>query len=282
MNLKKIFCCFSFLALIVGLIACGNDTSETKLPEQAGTQSQMPAQTLANPDAQPAAYSGKVAETQDVSPYTYVRLVDGTGKEIWAAVPQTQLKIGEEIALQDGIVMTNFSSKTLNRTFESIVFAAGFVRGSENDAGRTAAGAGAGSAGAGQSEGSPQGMTSQSGGGSSRAIASFAGVKVEKSAAKNGYTVAELFDKAADLNNRKVTVKGMVVKISPNIMGKNWIHIQDGTGDPAKNTHDLVVTSQALAEKGSIVSLEGVLAADKDFGFGYKYDVLIEDAVVVE
>ena len=282
MNIKKIFRCFAILALIVGLTACGGDKSETNSPEQAGTQSQMPVQTPSNPDDQLAAYSGKVMETKDVSPYTYVRLLDGAGNEIWAAVPETQLEIGEQIALQDTVVMNNFSSKTLNRTFESIIFAARLVRGSGNGAVSTPADAGSSSADVAQSSGNPHGMASSSSGGSSRAIASFAGVKVEKSAAENGYTVGELFDKAAELNNRKVTVKGMVVKISPNIMGKNWIHIQDGTGDPSKNTHDLVVTSQALAEKGSIVSLEGVLAADKDFGFGYRYDVLIEDAVVVE
>lgn len=280
MNIKKIACCFSSLALIVGWIACSNDTSEINPPEQAGKQSQLPAQTP--PASQPAAFSGKVLETQDVSPYTYVRLDDGAGNEIWAAVPETQLEIGEEIALQGGVVMTNFKSKTLNRTFESIIFASGLVRGSENDAVQTPAVAGGSSSDAVQSEGGPHGMTSQSSGGSARAIVSFTGVQVEKSTAQNGYTVGELFDKAVSLNNRKVTVKGMVVKISPNIMGKNWIHIQDGTGDPSKNTHDLVVTSSALVEKGTIISLEGVLAADKDFGFGYRYDVLIEDAVVVE
>lgn len=61
-----------------------------------------------------------------------------------------------------------------------------------------------------------------------------------------------------------------------------WLHIQDGTGDPTANTHDLVVTSSAMVEKDTVVSLEGVLAAGKDLGFGYKYDVLIEDAVVVK
>ena len=136
--------------------------------------------------------------------------------------------------------------------------------------------------GADQSKVSPQGMTLQSSGGSTRAIVSFTGIKVEKSTAQNGYTVGELFAKAVNLNNQKVTVKGRVVKISPNIMGKNWIHIQDGTGDQTKNTHDLVVTSSAIVEKGTIVSLEGVLAAGKDFGSGYRYDVLIEDAVVVK
>jgi hypothetical protein len=178
--------------------------------------------------------------------------------------------------------MTNFNSKTLNRTFESIIFASGVIRGSENKTVRTAGGANGSSSGAVHSAVSSHGMTSQSSGGSTRAIVSSTGVKVEKSTAQNGYSVGELFAKAVNLNDQKVTVKGRVVKISPNIMGKNWLHIQDGTGEPTKNTHDLVVTSSAIAEKGTIISLEGVLAASKDFGFGYKYDVLIEDAVVVK
>jgi hypothetical protein len=110
----------------------------------------------------------------------------------------------------------------------------------------------------------------------------FSKVKVEKSTAPNGYTVAELFAKGASLNNQKVTVRGQVVKVNPNIMGKNWIHIQDGTGDPAKNTHDLVVTSADIAKIGDIISIEGTLAADKDFGFGYKYDVIVENAVIMK
>jgi len=280
MNIRKIGCFLNSLALMVGLIACGNDISETDPSTQAAHQSQIPAQIPSDP--QIAAFSGKVVEKRDAAPYTFVRLDDGAGNDIWAAIPKTQLEIGEEIALKGGFVMKNFNSKTLDRTFESIVFASGLVRGSENMTVRTPGLASGHSSGAVQSEVSPRGMTSQSSGGSTRAIVSFTGVKVEKSTAQNGYTVGELFAKAVDLNNQKVTVKGRVVKISPNIMGKNWLHIQDGTGDPTTNTHDLVVTSSAIVEKGAIISLEGVLAAGKDFGFGYKYDVLIEDAVVVK
>ena len=280
MNIKKIGCCLNSLALIAGLIACGNDISETNPSTQAGRQSQKSVQTPSDP--QLAAFSGKVVETQDVSTYTYVRLDDGAGKQIWAAVPQTQVEIGEEVALKGGTVMTNFNSKTLNRTFESIIFASGFVRGSENKIARTTGGANGSSSDAVQPASSPDGMTSQSSSGSTRAIVSFSGVKVEKSTAQNGYTVGELFAKAVNLNNQKVTVKGRVVKISPNIMGKNWLHIQDGSGDPSTNTHDLVVTSSAVVEKDTVISLEGVLAADKNFGSGYRYDVLIEDAVVVK
>jgi len=280
MNIRKIGCCLNSLALIAGLIACGNDISETNPSTQAGRQSQKSVQIPSDP--QLAAFSGKVMEKQDVSTYTYVRLDEGAGKQIWAAVPQTQVEIGEEVALKGGTVMTNFNSKTLNRTFESIIFASGLVRGSENKTTRTPGGANGKSAEAVQSATGPHGMTSQSSSGSSRAIVSFTGVKVEKSTAQNGYTVGELFAKAVNLNDQKVTVKGRVVKISPNIMGKNWIHIQDGTGDPTTNTHDLVVTSSAIVEKDTVISLEGILAAGKNFGSGYRYDVLIEDAVVVK
>jgi hypothetical protein len=183
MKIKKIFCFLSSLALIAGLIACGNDAPETGSMAQAGR-----------------------------------------------------------------------SSEEAPGTFSDMA----------------------------RSEGVSHGMGSKSSGGSSSAIVPLAGAKVERSTAENGYTVGELFARAADLNKQKVTVQGQVVKISRNIMGRNWIHIQDGTGDPMKNTHDLVITSSALVEKGSVVSLEGVLAADKDFGAGYRYDVIIENAVVVK
>jgi hypothetical protein len=124
------------------------------------------------------------------------------------------------------------------------------------------------------------GLTAQTPGG--HAKVPFSKVKVEKSTAQNGYTVAEIFAKGASLNKQKVTVRGRVVKVNPNIMGRNWIHIQDGTGDPAKNTYDLVVTSADTAKIGDIITVEGTLATDKDFGFGYKYDVIVEDAVLTK
>ena len=64
-------------------------------------------------------------------------------------------------------------------------------------------------------------------------------------------------------------------------MGRNWIHLQDGTGNPESNTHDLVVTtSQEPAADWDIITIEGVLAADKDFGSGYSYAAIIEEASI--
>lgn len=65
-------------------------------------------------------------------------------------------------------------------------------------------------------------------------------------------------------------------------MGKNWLHLQDGSGDPMKNTHDLVVTTTEEVSGPKIVTIEGTLAAEKDFGAGYKYTIIVEDSTVLE
>ena len=65
-------------------------------------------------------------------------------------------------------------------------------------------------------------------------------------------------------------------------MGKNWIHLQDGSGNPMHNSHDLVVTTSETVEVDNIVTIEGTLAAEKDFGAGYKYAAIIEDAAIIK
>lgn len=117
-------------------------------------------------------------------------------------------------------------------------------------------------------------------GGSTAAMAPFADSKVEKATGENAFTVAEIFAKNKELHGKTVRVQGKVVKYNPGIMGKNWIHIQDGTGDPMKSTHDLVATSVETATVGEVITVQGRLAADKDFGAGYSYIALIEDAKI--
>ena len=118
-------------------------------------------------------------------------------------------------------------------------------------------------------------------GGSTGAVAPLQeGVAVPK--ADNGYTIEEIFTKAGELDGKKVRLQGKVVKFSPNIMGTNWVHLQDGTGNPMQNTHDLVVTTGETVEVNSVVILEGTLAKDKDFGAGYKYAAIVEKAAVIK
>jgi hypothetical protein len=210
-----------------------------------------------------AGLSGKVVETMDAGGYTYVCL-EKNGKKTWVAVSQTKVAVGSKMAFQPGSEMTNFTSKSLGRTFDSIIFSGGAIASGTAPAGHPAAGA------------TPQGAT----GSKAQTAAMDKSVKVEKAAGPNAYTVAEVYAKRSALNKKKVAVKGKVAKVSQGIMGKNWIHIQDGSGDQQKGTHNLVATTQDLAAVGDIVTITGTFAKDRDFGAGYLYKAIVEDAKV--
>ncbi len=105
-------------------------------------------------------------------------------------------------------------------------------------------------------------------------------VKVDKAKGADAYTVAELYAESAKLDKKTVTIRGKVVKVSAGIMDRNWIHLRDGSGDAAKKTNNLVVTSKDLPKVGDIVTATGTLAKDKDFGMGYRYAVIVEEAKV--
>lgn len=91
-------------------------------------------------------------------------------------------------------------------------------------------------------------------------------------------SVADVFAKKDSLAGKEVTVRGKVMKFSPMIMGKNWVHLQDGSGDPAAGTNDLTLTTMDSAKVGDVVLAKGSLSVNKDFGAGYTYDVILEDA----
>jgi len=280
------------LALLLTTTACNSQSNETATPATPAAPAEQQATTPAEPAAQaaPATKKGKVLETMDASGYTYMHVDEGDTKE-WVAIPQSKIEKDQEVSFYDGIVMENFQSKSLNRTFEKIIFSNGLV-GQEGAAPAAAAPAAAtegaasfnealkaeGAAGApGATAGAPQAMGSQ------KAVVPFAEIKVDKASGANSYTVGELFQKATDLNGKSIRIKGKVVKVSTKIMGLNWLHIQDGSGDPAQNTHDLVVTTAAEpAADWDIVTVEGTLTANKDFGSGYSYKVLIEGATVTK
>lgn len=238
--------------------------------------------------------SGKVLETMNAAGYTYVSVETAAGP-VWAAIPESKVEVGQEIVLAGGMEMKNFESKVLGRTFDSVIFSSGIVPAGGEAAAPSAPAApmaqGEASAHAQGGESFSAAMQQEAGsqmaagavpasGGSAAAMVPSTDVKVDKAEGENAYTIGDLFAKKADLNDKKVKIRGKVVKVSKMIMGKNWLHLQDGTGDAKTNTHDLVVTTMAEAEKDAVVVVEGTMRADKDFGSGYRYDVLVEDAEV--
>ena len=275
---KFISLCCS-LVLVIGLTACSKDKPE----EQASTP--QPAQQQAAPEAAtPAPMTGKVLESMDAAGYTYINVETETGEK-WIAVNLSAVEVGEEITFMDGMVMQNFFSKSLDRTFPEIVFSSGLVGKGATPPGMPPAGTGADSfSQALSSEGTALAPAAgEMVTGSKKAVVEFAEIKVDKAPGENSYTVAEIFSKATELNGQTVVIRGKVVKVSPRIMGRNWIHIQDGTGSPGDSTHDLVITtSQEAGADCDIITMEGVLTANKDFGSGYSYAVIIEEASLKE
>ena len=202
--------------------------------------------------------SGKVVETMDGGGYTYVNL-EKDGKKTWVAFSTLPTRVGDNLTFNGCMEMPNFQSKALNRKFDTILFC-----------GEPTVKPGASAA----------KLKDKKSPGSTGAVAAAGKIKVEKASGANAYTVAEIFAKRGALNGKQVVVKGQVVKVASGIMDKTWIHLQDGTGSEKQKTHDLVVTSKDSAEVGDVVTVSGTLAKDKDFGSGYKYNVIIEKGIV--
>ena len=92
---------------------------------------------------------------------------------------------------------------------------------------------------------------------------------------KGGVTVAELYANSESYKEKTVKIKGQVTKFNSNIMGKNWVHIQDGTKD--SENYDLTITTKEVVKVGDMVTFEGTITLKKDFGAGYFYEVIMEN-----
>jgi hypothetical protein len=93
-------------------------------------------------------------------------------------------------------------------------------------------------------------------------------------------TVANLNQNKAGLGGKTISAQGKVVKVNNGIMGRNFVHVQDGSGDASKGTNNLVVTSKQTANVGDQVIISGVVVLNRDFGMGYSYPLLIEEATI--
>ena len=246
---------FPILLVAAATLACNSNKGSAPM---VAAPVQAPA--AAAPAAEPA-ITGKLLERIKASPYSYLRIKTAQG-EVWAAVPETKLEKGVEVTVVNPMVMRDFESKALKRTFAEIFFG-------------TLAPAGGAAAAPAPAVANPHGQLGQP------ATAIEVG-KVEKATGADARTVAEAWAQKASLKEKSVTIRGKVVKYNADVMGKNWIHLQDGSGEAPKGTHDITFTSMDKVAKGDTVTLRGTLRTDKDFGSGYTYTVLVEDAKVVK
>lgn len=216
------------------------------------------------------AVAGTIAELLEVPGYTYLKLETGSGAR-WAAVPAAQgLSVGQRVTLKDGMPMRQFVSKALNRTFDEILFASGVEAGGAKEP-----------AAAPPAHRSDDEIIRQAHADGAATPAPL-GAPVAKASGPDAVTVEEVYVKRAALKDRTVTLRGAVVKYTKGVLGKNWLHVRDGSGSAAEHTDDVVVTTTAATSVGAVVTVRGALRLDRDLGSGYLFPVLIEDAQLLD
>jgi hypothetical protein len=248
--------------LLVALAVVGCKKKEPA-PQAAAPQAAAPGMPEAS-----ATVKGTVLERLDAPPYSYIRIKTAEG-ESWVAVPKAEVANGAEIVVSGAMPMSDFESKTLKRKFATVYF--GTLAGAE----------GAQPAAAGPAEGmggSPPNMAAQHAA-AAAGPSDVGNVKVPKASGADARTVAEVYAQRAALKEKPVTIRGKVVKYNEGIMGRNWMHIRDGSGTAGKD-NDLTITTAEKAGVGDVVVVKGTVRVDKDFGAGYAYPVIIEDAKI--
>lgn len=238
-------------SFLLATIACDQVPASADDP-----QAQAPAATEESAGLPGQSIVGTVISTMDASNYTYVEVDTGQDR-VWAAGPKTSVVVGETVSLSGSMPMPNFHSESLDRTFDRLYFVSAIRRRSQPS-------------GTGASDSAPHAGKTQP-----PPEMDIKGI----ARAENGHTIAEVFEGRADLAGQEIAVRGVVVKVNAQILGRNWLHLQDGTVGPDGETN-LIVTSSETAAVGSTVLVRGTLATDRDLGHGYHYDALIEEASV--
>ena len=249
------------LLAAVAIAAAGCKKSEPAGQQPAGAPS-------AEAGAPSTRLEGKLLEKIDAPPYTYLKIKTASA-ETWAAVPKADVAVGQQVTVVDAMPMEKFESKTLKRTFDVVYF--GNVPGP----------------GAAAAAGAPAGAEGGAGMAAQHAVAAsgpseVGDVKVAKATGADARTVAEVWAQRKALKDKPVTIRGKVVKFNPGIMGKNWLHLRDGSGTADKKDNDITITTADTVAVGDVVTAKGKVLVEKDFGAGYAYPVIIEEAKVAK
>lgn len=259
--MKHTFSIVLFAAALL-LVGCGGEPKVIEAETDATTDAPAASGSLFT-DAPPvvgsapsggsvdgAVHRVEVLEVLPTQKYSYMRVKENA-EEYWVAVlKRDDIKPGQTYAFSGGLLKRNFQSQEYDRVFDK-VYLVSDLRAADGSAPAPATAA---------------------------AAPASADVAPPKSvpAVPGAIKLADLVANIAKYDGKTVRVTGKCMKINPMIMGRNWVHIQDGTG----NNVDLTVTTTAQLSLGAIVTLEGTIAINKDFGAGYRYDYIMEGAVV--
>lgn len=244
--MKSVISTLTIAVLATGLLLAGcTKSAEEPAAENAALAAPIPAGMV----------RGTVLETMNSGGYTYVFLDTEQGQR-WVAARETVVQVGDVLQTTQGMPMSEFTSNTLNRTFEVIYFVDGFQNLTT-------------------STGAPPAPQAASTGTAEPATLDVAVEEFEP-----GKNIAYVYANKDELAGQQVSLRGKVVKYNSNILDWNFIHIQDGSGDAADGSNDLIITTKATTAVGDTVVANGTIILDKDFSAGYKFPILMEDAVL--
>ena len=227
---------------------------------------------------------GTVLDVQQVEHYTYLLLRTNAG-EIWAAVTTAAVVKGSQVTITNYSEMDGFESPTLHRTFDRIVFGQLANDTVVVDPHRPSAPTGAMAAARGGTHGDMPGHGADPHGIAAMHAAAdraddAAPISVAKPEGPDGRTISQVVAGAAALKDTPVTIRGQIVRFTSDVMGRNWEHLRDGSGAAADGTNDILVVTRSEAKVGEIVLANGIVRTDRDFGSGYSYRVLIDEATL--
>lgn len=189
------------------------------------------------------AYEGVVKEVVNGGGYTYLKIEEKTKKHFWIAVTGQPMKVGTHIRFVEEMVIKGFKSKALNRTFDEIMFASDLQYRTD------------------------------------KKLDLIKGYVEDSPYKKSGtISIGELMKDRKSYAGKTVTVRAKVVKASPSVMKRNWVHLQDGTGIDGKVGRVVFTSPKFLPNVGEVVTASGKVEIDKDFGSGYVYKVIVENS----
>ncbi|PKP31774.1 MAG: hypothetical protein CVU00_12340 [Bacteroidetes bacterium HGW-Bacteroidetes-17] len=196
----------------------------------------------------------EVNEVIQSTKYTYLKVSEDQIQK-WLAVAKQEVKVGETYYFDKALQMNNFYSKELDKTFDVIYFI--------NEI---------------NSKIEPGTIIARPEAHSGKIQSSQKEIKIVKT--EGELTIADLFKNRLKYAGTKVRIKGLVGKVNKAVMGKNWIHLQDGTN--FSGNFDLTITSQDMANTDEIATFEGLISLNKNFGSGYFYELIMEDAIKID
>jgi hypothetical protein len=245
----KIIYYLSIIVLLLASCKAKPTIIQEDTPESVGMEaSSTPASTPMD------LHEVKSIDVQHTAKYTYVQVLEGT-KSFCVAIPlDKEIKKGSTYYFRGGIIMANPEVLQFSEKFETVMISPGL---SEN----------------------PLAVNTPAA--STTAPIAGDGIKIKEvkiETAPGVTTLAELFKNPEKFEGKTIKVQGQCVKLNRMILNKNWLHIQDNTTNKDGQKYDLTITTLDEVQLGDIVIFEGKLALNKDFGAGYKYDVILEES----